>query len=78
LVSTDFAAQYPARTFPCQRFTPDLTIDGASLGAGVGRWPFTVRNFHSLHLAGFDRRTDTQMDTCRPLAILFVVPAVRK
>jgi len=29
----------------------------------VGRYSFTVRNFHSLHLAGLDRRTDTQMDT---------------
>ena len=36
--------------------------------AGVGRYTFTVRNFHSQHLAGFDRRTDTQMDTCFPLA----------
>jgi hypothetical protein len=24
-----FAAQYPARTFPCQRFTPALTDNGA-------------------------------------------------
>jgi hypothetical protein len=28
-LSKDFAAQYPARTYPCQRFTPDLAIDGA-------------------------------------------------
>jgi len=25
----DFAAHSPACTYPCQRFTPDLTIDGA-------------------------------------------------
>jgi hypothetical protein len=25
----DFAAQYPARTFPCQRFTLALASDGA-------------------------------------------------
>jgi hypothetical protein len=28
-LSTNFAAQYPARTFPCQRFTGDLAVDGA-------------------------------------------------
>jgi len=37
-----FAAQYPARTYPCRRFTPVLADDGARLGASVGRYSFTV------------------------------------
>ena len=37
-----FAAEYPAHTFPCQRFVAALSSSSASLGAGVGRYSFTV------------------------------------
>jgi hypothetical protein len=37
-----FAAVYPARTYPYRRFGPALTSTAARLGAGVGRYPFTV------------------------------------
>lgn len=39
-----FAAQYPARTYPCRRFAPVLADDGARLGAG------TVRHASTIHL----------------------------
>src|SRR5256884_4223204 len=52
-----FAAEYPACSSPCQRFAVALADANASLGAGVGRWPFTVRLFHSQHLAGLTRHT---------------------
>ena len=48
----DYAAQCPACTLPYRRFAAVLTDDDARLGAGAGRYSFTVRNFHSQHLAG--------------------------
>jgi hypothetical protein len=33
--STRFAAQYPARGLPCERFTSNLAVSRASLGAGA-------------------------------------------
>jgi hypothetical protein len=47
-----YAAQYPACTPPYRRFAAALTDGSARLGAGAGRYSFTVRNFHSQHLAG--------------------------
>ena len=37
-----FAAEYPARPYPCRRFGAALAGNAARLGAGVGRYPFTV------------------------------------
>jgi hypothetical protein len=45
----------PAYT-PVQRFKCDLAAALAWLGAGVGRYPFSVRLFHSLLHAGLSRR----------------------
>jgi uncharacterized protein (DUF1330 family) len=53
-----FAAQYPACPSPCQCFAAALAGDCAWLGAGVGRYSFTVRLLHSQHLAGLTRRTE--------------------
>jgi hypothetical protein len=47
-----FAAQYPAHVSPCQRFTPDLAIDGAWHGADATGYAFIVWNLHPLLLAG--------------------------
>jgi len=52
-----YAAEYPARTFPCQRFDAALASSSAWLGADVGRYFTFVWLLHSLHLAGFNRRT---------------------
>jgi hypothetical protein len=32
-----YAAEYPARPYPCRRFEPTLADDFARLGAGMGR-----------------------------------------
>ena len=53
----NFAAQWPARMYPCRRFVLVLADDDARLGASVVRYSFTVGLFHSFQLAGFDRRT---------------------
>jgi hypothetical protein len=42
LKSCSFAARYPACTFSCQRFVAVLAGGSAWLGAGVGRYSFTV------------------------------------
>ena len=47
-----FAAQWPACTLPCRRFAGTLAGADARLGAGVGRYSFTVMDFHHLLLAG--------------------------
>ena len=47
-----FAAQWPACTLPCRRFAVSLTEADARLGASVGRYAFTVEDFHLLLLAG--------------------------
>jgi len=47
-----FAAQWPACTIPCRRFAVPLTRADARLGASVGRYAFTVEDFHLLLLAG--------------------------
>lgn len=40
-----FAAQYPARIFPCQRFACSLMAARAWLGANVDRFSFIVETF---------------------------------
>jgi hypothetical protein len=45
-----FAAQWPACTIPCRRFAVPLTRVDARLGASVGRYAFTVEDFHLLLL----------------------------
>ena len=47
-----FAAQWPACTIPCRRFAVSLTEHDDGSGAGVGRYAFTVEDFHLLLLAG--------------------------
>ena len=47
-----FAAQWLACTFPYRRFAGPLTRTAARLGASVGRYAFTVEDFHPLLLAG--------------------------
>jgi hypothetical protein len=49
----DFAAQYPACTFLCQRFDATLSSGSAWLEVVVVRYTFNVWDFHSHHLAGF-------------------------
>jgi len=39
---SSFAAEYPARPFPCRRFDAALAGTAARPGAGVDRLPFTV------------------------------------
>ena len=51
-VSRRTAAQWPACTLPCRRFAGTLAGPDARLGAGVGRYSFTVMDFHHLLLAG--------------------------
>jgi hypothetical protein len=52
LRSKAFAAQSLAYMLPYRRFTPDLAVDGARLGADVDRYSFIVEDFHLLLLAG--------------------------
>src|SRR5215217_2071983 len=47
-----FAARWPACTLPCRRFAGPLAGADARLGASVGRYTFTVEDFHLLLLAG--------------------------
>ena len=53
----NFAAQWPARMYPCRRFALVPANDDARLGASAVRYAFTVGLFHFIQLAGFDRRT---------------------
>ena len=48
-----FAAQWLACVLPCRRFDATLTGACARLGAGAGRYSFTVGDLHLLLLAGF-------------------------
>jgi hypothetical protein len=48
-----FAAQWLAYAFPCRRFAGTLAGANARLGAGVGRYSFTVVDLHHLLSAGF-------------------------
>jgi hypothetical protein len=48
-----FAAQWLAYVLPCRRFAATLTGDCARLGAGAGRYSFTVVDLHLLLLGGF-------------------------
>jgi hypothetical protein len=50
--SCTFAAQWLAYALPCRRFAVALADAGARLGAGVGRYSFTVMDLHHLLLAG--------------------------
>jgi hypothetical protein len=50
--NSSFAAQWLACAHPYRRFTPALASDGARLGAGVGRYSFTVVDLHHLLPAG--------------------------
>ena len=47
-----FVAQWLAYALPCRRFAVALAGDAARLGAGVGRYSFTVMDLHHLLLAG--------------------------
>ena len=47
-----FTAQYSAYAIPCPRFAHVLAAMHARPGAGVARYAFTVRDSHSLLLAG--------------------------
>jgi len=47
-----FAAQWLACVLPCRRFADVLANVAARLGAGVGRYSFTVTDLHRLLLAG--------------------------
>src|SRR4051794_23814449 len=53
-----FAAQWLAYALPYRRFVDTLANANARLGAGGGRYSFTVVDFHLLLFAGFDRRTE--------------------
>jgi hypothetical protein len=48
-----FAAQWLAYVLPCRRFADTLADADARLGAGAGRYSFTVVDSHLLLLAGF-------------------------
>jgi hypothetical protein len=54
-----YAAQYLACALPCERFTPALAGNRASLGAGVARYAFTVTDFHRLPSAGLPAHPST-------------------
>ena len=67
-----FAAQWPACTLPCRRFAVSLTEADARLGASVGRYAFTVEDFHLLLLAGLPAHYQpaerlTHVETGEPL-----------
>jgi hypothetical protein len=47
-----FVAQWLACALPCRRCAVTLAGDAARLGAGVGRYSFTVMDLHHLLLAG--------------------------
>jgi hypothetical protein len=53
-----FAAPWLAYVLPYRRFVVTLTNADARLGAGVGRYSFTVVDLHLLLFAGFHRRTE--------------------
>src|SRR3954464_4174882 len=55
-----FAAQWLGYRGPCRRSGDTLANANARLGAGVGRYSFTVVDFHLLLFAGFARRTKIQ------------------
>jgi hypothetical protein len=69
--SANFAAQCPARMYPCRRFALVLANDDARLGASAVRYSFTVGLFHSFQLTGFDRRTHFWHKTgyCMPMSL---------
>jgi hypothetical protein len=52
-------AQWLAYAIPCRRFTPDLAASDARLGADVGRYSFTVVDFHHQLLAGLPAHRDS-------------------
>ena len=52
-----FAAQYPARRFPCQRFAASRATPH-ELGAVVGGYPFNVQLFHSHPSTGLPARRE--------------------
>ena len=60
--SSSFAAQWLACACPYRRFTPALTDDGARLGAGVGRYSFTVVDLHHLLPAGLPAHSQLTVD----------------
>jgi len=55
--SFPFAARWLAYALPCRRFAAALADDDARLGAGVGRYSFTVVDLHHLLLAGLPAHT---------------------
>ena len=55
--SFPFAAQWLAYALPYRRFAAALADDDARLGAGVGRYSFTVVDLHHLLLAGLPAHT---------------------
>ena len=54
-----YAAQYLACALPCERFTPVLAENRASLGASAVRYSFTVTDFHRLPFAGLPAHPST-------------------
>ena len=55
--SYPFAAQWLAYALPYRRFAAALADDDARLGAGVGRYSFTVVDLHHLLPAGLPAHT---------------------
>ena len=56
-----FAAQWLACVLPCRRFADVLANADARLGAGVGRYSFTVTDLHRLLLAGLPAHSTLQL-----------------
>ena len=54
-----YATQYLACALPCERFTLPSRTTRASLGAGTGRYSFTVTDFHRLPFAGLPAHPST-------------------
>jgi hypothetical protein len=61
-----FAAQWLACVLPCRRFADLLANVAARLGAGVGRYSFTVTDLHRLLLAGLPAHYDITTNTAPP------------
>ena len=55
--SFPFAARWLAYALPCRRFAAALADDDARLGAGVGRYSFTVVDLHHHLPAGLPAHT---------------------
>src|SRR5208337_883038 len=63
-----FAAQWLACALPYRRFASPLARDDARLGAGVGRYSFTVMDLHHLLLAGLPAHSQVWPSASAPPA----------